>query len=53
MSLDYVKVTPGFGKYVAKEYRILSNTVLSENRFPLPRSGPSKGSDEHPMPGVP
>src|SRR5437868_3319573 len=50
MSLDYVKVTPGFGKYVAKEYRDFVEHGPFGKQVSVTQVGTFKEAlDEHPM----
>jgi pyruvate ferredoxin oxidoreductase beta subunit len=50
MSLDYVKVSPGFGKYVAKEYRDFVEHGPFGKQVSVTQMGTFKEAlDEHPM----
>ncbi len=50
MSLDYVKVSPGFGKYVAKEYRDFVEHGPFGKQVSVTQVGTFKEAlDEHPM----
>ena len=50
MSLDYVKVTPGFGKYIAKEYRDFVEHGPFGKQVTVAQMGQFKEAmDEHPM----
>src|SRR3989337_3057426 len=50
MSLDYVKVSPGFGKYIAKEYRDFVEHGPFGKQVSVTQVGTFKEAlDEHPM----
>ena len=50
MSLDYVKITPGFEKYIAKEYRDFVNHGPFGKQVSVSQMGTFKEAlDEHPM----
>jgi pyruvate ferredoxin oxidoreductase beta subunit len=50
MSLDYVKVSPGFGKYIAKEYRDFVEHGPFGKQVSVTQMGTFKEAlDEHPM----
>ena len=50
MSLDYVKVSPGFGKYIAKEYRDFVEHGSFGKQVSVTQVGQFKEAlDEHPM----